>query len=141
MAGFKVITEDLNLLTLPVGRYPGVPKIEWEALDMDQWKIRLNRYVEDWTQLPGPEGNLLLAALVVSWLIFHPLRVFTTFDNQSISFLYFLTYAVCLWLLMTLLLRFYTMWTTLRFGLESLEGSPLRFAFSRLPKVFSLEPI
>jgi hypothetical protein len=132
---------NLNLLTLPVGRYPGVPKIEWEALDMDQWKIRLNRYVEDWTQLPGPEGKLLLAALVVSWLIFHPLRVFTTFDNQSISFLYFLTYAVCLWLLMTLLLRFYTMWTTLRFGLESLEGSPLRFAFSRLPKVFSLEPI
>ena len=35
----------------------------------------------------------------------------------------------------------YTMWATMRFGLESLEGSPLRFAFSRLPKVFSLEPI
>jgi hypothetical protein len=32
-------------------------------------------------------------------------------------------------------------WTTLRFGLDFLEGSPLRFAFSRLPAIFSVDPI
>ena len=132
---------NLNMLTLPVGRYPGLPKIEWEALDMDNWKMRLNCNAEDWTRLPGPEGYLLLAGLIVSWAIFHPGKVFATFDDQSISYLYLMTFVVCLWLVLTLSLRFYKTWSTLRFGLESLEGSPLRFAFSRLPKIFSLEPI
>jgi hypothetical protein len=46
-----------------------------------------------------------------------------------------------LWTITWLWVRFLCIWSLLRFVLEALEGSPLRFAFSRLPKVFSLEPI
>jgi hypothetical protein len=136
-----VAAGNLNLLTLPVGRYPGLPGVKWEALDLDQWRLRLNCYAEDWIQLPRPEGPLLLAGLAVGILLFRPWRVFATFDDNCVSFLYLMTFVVCLWLLLTLSLRFFKIWSILRFGLESLEGSPLRFAFSRLPKAFSLGPI
>ena len=132
---------NLNLLTLPVGRYPGLPRIKWEALDLDQWKLRLNLYTQDWMQLPRPEGPLLLVGLGVMVLLFRPWVVFATFDDECVCLLYLMTFVVCLWLLLTLSLRFYKIWSILRFGLESLESSPLRFAFSRLPKVFSLGSI
>jgi hypothetical protein len=37
--------------------------------------------------------------------------------------------------------RFTRIWGVLRSGLDCLEGSPLRFAFSRLPAIFSIDPI
>ena len=37
--------------------------------------------------------------------------------------------------------QFLMIWNLLRFMLEALEASSLRFAFSRLPKVFSRAPI
>jgi hypothetical protein len=141
LALLAVATGNLNLLTLPVGRYPGLPGIKWEALDLDQWRQRLNGYAEDWIQLPRPEGPLLLAGLAVSIVLFRPWKVFATFDTRCIGFLYLMTFVVCLWLVLTLSLRFFKIWSILRFGLESLEGSPLRFAFSRLPKAFSLGSI
>jgi hypothetical protein len=137
----SVAAGNLRLLTLPVGRYTGLPKIEWDALDMNGWRLRLNRYAEDWIGLPKPAGRLLFAGVAVSVLLFRPWNAFATFDDPCISHLYLMTFIVCLWLVLTLLLRFYNMWSILRFGLESLEGSPLRFAFSRLPKTFSLGPI
>ena len=141
LALLAVAAGNLNLLTLPVGRYPGLPAIKWEALDLDQWRQRLNGYAEDWIQLPRPEGPLLLAGLAVSIVLFRPWKAFATFDNRCIGFLYLMTFVVCLWLVLTLSLRFFKIWSILRFGLESLEGSPLRFAFSRLPKAFSLGSI
>ena len=136
-----VAAGNLNLLTLPVGRYPGLPGVKWEALDLDQWRLRLNCYAEDWIQLPRPEGPLLLVGLAIGILLFRPWNVFATFDDRCIGFLYLMTFVVCLWLVLTLSLRFFKIWSILRFGLESLEGSPLRFAFSRLPKAFSLGSI
>jgi hypothetical protein len=141
LALLAVAAGNLNLLTLPVGRYPGLPGVKWEALDLDQWKLRLNSYAEDWIQLPSPEGPLLLSALAVGIVLFRPWKVFATFDDNCIGLLYFMTFVVCLWLVLTLSIRFLKIWSILRFGLESLEGSPLRFAFSRLPKEFSLGSI
>jgi hypothetical protein len=137
----SVAAGNLRLLTLPVGRYTGLPKIEWDALDMESWKLRLSGYADDWIGLPQPAGRLLFAGLAATLLLFGPWNAFATFDHPCISHLYLMTFIVCLWLVLTLLLRFYNMWSMLRFGLESLEGSPLRFAFSRLPKAFSLGPI
>jgi hypothetical protein len=46
-----------------------------------------------------------------------------------------------MWTIAWLWIRFLSIWSQLRFVLEALEGSSLRFAFSRLPKIFSLTPI
>ena len=132
---------NLNMLTLHLGRYPGLPSIKLNTLDIYPWRARLNRYVEFWIQLPGADGMLLLVGLLVTGLMFHPSRAFASFDDAAISHLYLMTFAVCLWLVLTLFLRFFKMWGVLRFCLESLESSPLRFAFSRLPKAFSPGPV
>jgi len=88
-----------------------------------------------------PKGlGLLLCVLLASGLL-HPLHIFGSIDGEWMTWLYGFTFISALWTTAWLWVRFLSIWKLLRFLLELLEGSPMRFAFSRLPKVFSLAPI
>jgi hypothetical protein len=68
-------------------------------------------------------------------------RLFGSLDGWIMTTVFAMNVAFGLWTIAWFWVRFLTIWSRLRFVLEALEGSPLRFAFSRLPKVFSLAPI
>lgn len=132
---------NLNALGLAANRNPGLPLVFNDLVNMEYWQKKLNAYTERWYGLPGADGYLLGVAIAVGCLLLHPYRLFSTFDLWSMSWLYTISFIMAIWTILWLWARFIRMWAMLRFGLDFLEGSPLRFAFSRLPAIFSVDPI
>jgi hypothetical protein len=132
---------NLNALGLAANRNPGLPVIFEDIANMNCWYGKLQDYTERWYGLPGADGYLLAAAVLVGCLLLHPQHLFSTFDVSSMSWLYTFTFVLAIWTFLWLWARFVRIWAVLRFGLDFLEGSPLRFAFSRLPAIFSVDPI
>ncbi len=132
---------NLNALSMAVSRNPGLPLVHWPYLDLASWQVRLTGYTELWYGLPGGDGKLLAAIVLLACLLLHPQRLFSTFDTPYIGWLYTLNFILSTWTVLWLWARFTRIWSVLRSGLDCLEGSPLRFAFSRLPSVFSIDPI
>ena len=73
--------------------------------------------------------------------LLHPLELFGSFDGPTMRLQFAATFVFGLVTIAWLWTRFIKIWSLLRFLLETLEGSPLRFAFSRLPRTFSLDSI
>jgi len=132
---------NLNALSMAVTRNPGLPLIHWPYLDLASWQIRLAGYTELWYGLPGADGELLALIVILACFLLHPQRLFATFDTPYIGWLYTCNFVLSIWTVLWLWARFTRIWVVLRGGLDSLEGSPLRFAFSRLPLTFSIDPI
>ncbi len=132
---------NLNALSMAVARNPGLPLIHWPWLDLASWQVRLTGYTELWYGLPGADGKLLAFGVLLGYLLLHPQRLFATFDTPFIGWLYTLNFVLSIWTVLWLWARFTRIWGVLRSGLDSLEGTPLRFAFSRLPAIFSVDPI
>ncbi|WP_158749137.1 hypothetical protein [Acidobacterium sp. S8] len=132
---------NLNALSMAITRNPGLPMLRWPYLDLASWEEKLGGYTELWYGLPGADGKLLAIAIFLGCFLLHPRRLFATFDMSIMSWLYTLNFVFALWTVLWLWVRFIRIWGALRSGLDSLEGSPLRFAFSRLPAVFSIDPI
>jgi len=132
---------NLNALTMAVARNPALPLIHWPYLDLASWQIRLTGYTELWYGLPGADGKLLALVVLLACLLLHPQRLFATFDTPYIGWLYTFNFVLSIWTFLWLWALFTRTWGVLRSGLDSLEGSPLRFAFSRLPAIFSIDPI
>ena len=132
---------NLNALSMAVTRNPALPLIHWPYLDLASWQIKLTGYTELWYGLPGADGKLLAFVVVLACLLLHPQRLFATFDTPYIGWLYTFNFVLSIWTVLWLWVRFTRIWGVLRSGLETLEGSPLRFAFSRLPAIFSVDPI
>ncbi|HVW76621.1 MAG TPA: hypothetical protein VHB45_03340 [Alloacidobacterium sp.] len=140
--GFLLATVvNLNALSMAITRNPGLPVLHWPYLDMATWKEKLGRYTELWYGLPGSDGKLLAVVVLLGCLLLHPRRMFATFDTPIMSWLYTLNFVLLLWTIVWLWLRFIRIWRVLRSGMDCIEGSPLRFAFSRLPAIFSVDPI
>ena len=132
---------NLNALSMAVTRNPALPLIHWPYLDLASWQVKLTGYTELWYGLPGADGKLMAGAMLLACLLLHPQRLFATFDTQYIGWLYTLNFVLAIWTILWLWARFTRIWSVLRGGLDCLEGSPLRFAFSRLPAIFSVDPI
>ncbi|ADV82189.1 hypothetical protein [Terriglobus saanensis] len=136
---------NLNALTLARDRDPQVPLLPpglgVDAGTMDLCRKRLTDRIECWGFLPPPEGLVLLLGVLLACAVLHPFLLFSSIDGQWMTMLYGYTFITALWTIAWLWVRFIAIWKLLRFLLELLEGSPMRFAFSRLPKVFSLAPI
>ena len=132
---------NLNALSMAVTRNPALPLIHWPYLDLASWEVKLAGYTELWYGLPGADGKLLAFVVLIACLLLHPQRLFATFDTPYIGWLYTFNFVLSVWTVLWLWVRFTRIWGVLRGGLETLEGSPLRFAFSRLPAVFSVDPI
>jgi hypothetical protein len=132
---------NLNALSMAITRNPALPLIRWPYLDLVPWQKRLTGYTELWYGLPGGDGELLALVLILVCLLLHPQRLFATFDTPFIGWLYTLNFVLSMWTVLWLWVRFTRIWGVLRSGLDCLEGSPLRFAFSRLPSIFSVDPI
>ncbi|QNI31120.1 hypothetical protein H7849_18730 [Alloacidobacterium dinghuense] len=132
---------NLNALSMAVTRNPALPLIHWPYLDLASWQIRLTGFTELWYGLPGMDGKLLAAVVFLVCLLLHPQKLFATFDTPYIGWLYTFNFVLSIWTVLWLWVRFTRIWGVLRGGLDSLEGSPLRFAFSRLPSIFSVDPI
>jgi hypothetical protein len=140
--GFLVASVvNLNALSMALTRNTGVPKLDWFFLDLKAWQKKLGGYTELWYGLPGADGNILAAAILLACLLLHPQRLFATFDSVFMAWLYTLNFVFSIWTVLWLWVRFLRTWSVLRSGLDCLEGSPLRFAFSRLPAIFSADPI
>lgn len=132
---------NLNALSMAVTRNPALPLIHWPWIDLASWQIRLTGYTELWYGLPGSDGKLLAFVVLLACLLLHPQRLFATFDTPYIGWLYTFNFIFSMWTVLWLWARFTRIWGVLRSGLDCLEGSPLRFAFSRLPSIFSVDPI
>jgi hypothetical protein len=132
---------NLSALNMGVTRNPGLPIVHWPYIDLATWRDKLTGYTELWYGLPGADGKLLAVAMFLACLLLHPQRLFATFDAPPITWLYTLNFILAVWTVLWLWIRFLRIWGILRGGLDCLEGSPLRFAFSRLPAVFSVDPI
>jgi len=124
-----------------ITRNPEIPLIHWPYIDLQTWRNKLTGYTELWYGLPGADGVVLAASVLLACLLLHPQRLFATFDTPVMAWLYTLNFVLILWTVLWLWIRFIRIWGILRGGLDCLEGSPLRFAFSRLPAVFSIDPI
>jgi hypothetical protein len=132
---------NLNALGLAVNRNPGLPAIFQNTVDMNCWQDKVTKYIECWYGLPGLDNYLLTLTILLGCLLLHPRHLFSTFDVSSVSWLYTFSFVMAIWTILWLWVRFMRVWGALRFGLDFLEGSPLRFAFSRLPNIFSVDPI
>ncbi len=132
---------NLNALSMAITRNPGLPLLQWPFLDMASWQARLSGYTELWYGLPGADGKLLMTVVLLACLLLHPQRLFATFDAPIMSWLYTFNFVLALWTVLWLWVRFTRIWGVLRSGLDCIEGSPLRFGFSRLPATFSIDPI
>jgi len=132
---------NLNALSMAVTRNPSVPLIHWPYLDLASWQSKLTGFTELWYGLPGADGKLLAVSVLLACLLLHPQRLFASFDTPYMSWLYTFNFVLSMWTVLWLWVRFTRIWGVLRSGLDCLEGSPLRFAFSRLPSVFSIDPI
>jgi hypothetical protein len=133
---------NLNALSMAVTRNPGLPALaHWPYLDLPSWQARLAGYTDLWYGLPGADGELLAFAVILACFLLHPQRLFATFDTAYIGWLYTFNFVLSIWTVLWLWARFTRIWGVLRSGLDCLEGSPLRFAFSRLPAIFSVDPI
>lgn len=140
--GFLIATVvNLNALSMAITRNPGLPVLHWPYLDMATWQEKLGGYTELWYGLPGSDGKLLAVAVLLGCFLLHPERLFATFDTPIMSWLYTLNFVLALWTIVWLWVRFNRIWGVLRSGMDCMEGSPLRFAFSRLPAIFSVDPI
>ncbi|HEX3435351.1 MAG TPA: hypothetical protein VHT24_01180 [Pseudacidobacterium sp.] len=141
-AGFLIAAVvNLNALSMAITRNPGVPDLQWSFLDMNAWQKKLKGFTELWYGLPGADGKVLAAFVVLAFLLLHPQKLFATFDTPSAGWLFTLNFVFAIWTVLWLWIRFIRIWSVLRGGLDCLEGSPLRFAFSRLPAIFSVDPI
>jgi hypothetical protein len=136
---------NLNGLTLARDRDPQMPELPRDvkvgptaAYMCDR---RISSAIEAWGLLPGPLGLVLGGSVLIVYFVSRPDKMFQSVDGSRLSLLYVITFVLSLWTIGWLWARFALTWKNLRFMLELLEGSPLRFAFSRLPKVFSLTPI
>ena len=132
---------NLNALSMAVTRNPALPLIHWPYLDLASWQMKLAGYTELWYGLPGVDGKFLAMVVLLGCLLIHPQRLFATFDTPYIGWLYTCNFVLGIWTVLWLWVRFTRIWGALRSGLDCLEGSPLRFAFSRLPAIFSVDPI
>ncbi len=132
---------NLNALSMAITRNPGLPLIHWPYLDLASWQIKLTGFTELWYGLPGADGELLFGVVILACFLLHPQRLFATFDTPYIGWLYTFNFVFSIWTVLWLWVRFTRIWGVLRSGLDCLEGSPLRFAFSRLPGIFSVDPI
>ncbi len=132
---------NLNALTMAVARNPAVPLVHWPYLDLASWQSKLASFTERWYGLPGADGVVLAATVLLACLLLHPQKLFASFDTTYISWLYTFNFVLSMWTVLWLWVRFIRIWGVLRGGLDCLEGSPLRFAFSRLPAIFSVDPI
>jgi hypothetical protein len=132
---------NLSALNMAVTRNPGLPLIHWPYLDLASWQSKLTGYTELWYGLPGADGELLAVVVLLACWLLHPQRLFATFDAPYIGWLYTVNFVLSIWTVLWLWARFTRIWGVLRSGLDCLEGSPLRFAFSRLPGIFSVDPI
>jgi len=136
---------NLNALTLARDRDPQLPRLPLglgvDATTMNLCNKRLTDHIECWGFLPPPEGLLLLLCVLIACAVLHPFLLFTSIDGKWMTMLYGFTFITALWTIAWLWVRFIAIWRLLRFLLELLEGSTMRFAFSRLPKAFSLAPI
>jgi hypothetical protein len=136
---------NLNALALARDRDPKMPLfppgLRLGAVTLNVCRNRLTSLIECWGFLPPPAGLGLLVCVVLACGVLHPFHIFGSIDGEWMSLLYAFTFISALWTTAWLWVRFVSIWKLLRFLLELLEGSPMRFAFSRLPKVFSLAPI
>jgi hypothetical protein len=132
---------NLNALALARDRDPQMPDIGMDVLKLGPCKEQLRSYIECWGILPNPQGLVLSFFVVVTCLVVHPWQLFGSVDGRGLTSIFALNVVFGLWTIAWLWVRFLAIWKLLRFVLEALEGSPLRFAFSRLPRVFSLAPI
>lgn len=132
---------NLNALSMALTRNTGLPILDGLYLDLRAWRHKLREYTERWYGLPGADGKILALVIVLAWLLLHPQRLFATFDSIFIGWLYTLNFVFSVWTVLWLWVRFIRIWSVLRSGLDCIEGSPLRFAFSRLPAAFSVDPI
>jgi hypothetical protein len=132
---------NLNALALARDRNPQIPDAGIDMLRIAPCQEKLTSYIESWGFLPNPQGSLLFFLVLATCLIADPFRIFGSLDGALMTWLFVLNVVFGLWTIFWLWARFLTIWSLLRFVLEALEGSPLRFAFSRLPKIFSLAPI
>ena len=132
---------NLNALSMAITRNPELPLIQWPYIDFESWRKKLTDYTELWYGLPGADGEVLAASVFLAFLLLHPQRIFATFDTPAMAWLYTFNFVLSIWTVLWLWIRFIRIWGVLRGGLDSLEGSPLRFAFTRLPAIFSIDPI
>jgi hypothetical protein len=132
---------NLNALALARDRNPQMPEVGPGLLQLAPCKDQLASFIECWGILPAPQGYILFFFVAVWLFIVQPQRLFGSLDGAGMTFIFALNVVFGLWTIAWLWVRFVCIWSLLRFVLETLEGSPLRFAFSRLPKVFSLAPI
>jgi len=132
---------NLNALGLARDRNPHMPDVPMEILKLGPCKEQLASYIECWGPLPNLEGLTLPLCILITCCIANPFELFGSVDGAGMSLVFTLNVVFGLWTIAWLWLRFLKIWRLLRFILESLESSTLRFAFSRLPKIFSLAPI
>lgn len=133
---------NLEALALARDRNPHIPQVGLDPLQLAPCDDELAKFIECWGALPSPQGGLLFLFVAVWLLAVQPCwQLFGSLDGWVMTTLFALDVAFSLWTIAWLWVRFLAIWNRLRFVLEALEGSPLRFAFSRLPKVFSLAPI
>lgn len=90
----------------------------------------------------SPSDKMLSAALagltVLLWVVlFNPLDTLSTLELPAYACLFIGILAVVVYLLAWTVLRFRLGWRRLRMLLQALERSPIRYAFSCLPKEFS----
>ena len=138
---FVIALAHLNALTLCSTRDPGFPAMASKYLSVIKWSKSLRKYMDDWSGVPPWPRRLIFSGLAVCTLVFNTWGALSTFDIASIGLLYLLMFLTCVYFALILATRFFQIWNILRFGLESLEASPLRHAFTRLPKEFSTGPI
>lgn len=132
---------NLNALAVARDRNPQMPQVGLEILTLTPCKEKLTSFIEGWGSLPAPYGMALSLSVLVWYLIAQPGRMFGSLDGRGMTFLFTSNVVFGLWTIAWLWVRFMRVWSLLRSMLEALEGSPLRFAFSRLPKIFSVAPI
>jgi hypothetical protein len=132
---------NLNAFALARDRNPQTPDIGLEMLKLAPCKDQLVSFIECWGILPNPQGYALSFFVLVWLVIVNPFLIFGSLDGAGMTIIFAMNVVFGLWTIAWLWVRFLCIWSLLRFILEALEGSPLRFAFSRLPKVFSLDPI
>lgn len=140
--GFMIAAAvNLNALVLARDRNPGMPEVTIDFVRLGACTDRLTSYIDCWGLLPNPSHVLLVLSVAIACLVCDPLHMFESFEGSALNWVYAVNFIFGFWTIAWLVVRFLSIWRLLRFVLEALEGSPLRFAFSRLPRVFSLAPI
>ena len=144
LASFGFLTAaivNLNALALARDRNPQMPEVRFGSLRLIPCEDQLVAFTECWSFLPPPQGGVLSFFVVVWILVVRPWKIFASLDGAGMTTIFVMNVVFGLWTIAWLWARFLSIWSHLRSVLEALEGSALRFAFSRLPKIFSLAPI